>query len=452
MITETLELFKEVSETMLTDLNRFVEPYGQALPDARYAASLHQLVVGLLAARSPHLTKAAAQTSDQTSTVWARTKCFYRLMTTPRFTHRIWLKQMYADARRVADEAEDRRIVVALDPVNFENPYTRKLEGISKVRKSTPPGSLTDRPARITYGYPAIIAQIVNLDQLAVPYARLFSYQTQDFVSENQELQRGMRTIRTVLRGHTVCIVADAGLDDQKMFAYAGQCGLEFIFRGSYDRWVEVYNPHLDRWEEEKLKDLVATMPQAFRFQTSFTHAGRTRIAAATLDWLQIRIPGSDQILWMIVSESRFFSQPLVLITNRPVTNICQAKQIYKDWRLRPTIEHLYRFIQEEGLDIEKIRLHKLERRRRELTLILIAALFVLRLPHLWSPAVLSWLRQLGSGIAGTAMDRHGPYLFLLGFQAVLTALAVLESFLKLPRETIAVFPLASGTVEGSYG
>jgi hypothetical protein len=49
-------------------------------------------------------------------------------------------------------------------------------------------------------------------------------------------------------------------------------------------------------------------------------------------------------------------------------------------------------------------------------------------------------------------MDRQGPYLFLLGFQAVLTALTVLESFLKLPRETIAVFPLASGTVGGSCG
>jgi hypothetical protein len=52
---------------MLTDLNRFVEPYGQALPDARYAASLQQLMVGLLAARSPHLTKAAAQTPNQTT-------------------------------------------------------------------------------------------------------------------------------------------------------------------------------------------------------------------------------------------------------------------------------------------------------------------------------------------------------------------------------------------------
>lgn len=452
MITETLKMFKEITESMLSEVLAYVEPYARVLPDARYAASLRQLMVGLLAAGTPHLSKAAAQAPAQSTACWARAKCFYRLMTTPRFTHGLWLKEMYGDAQRVADDAGEQRIVVALDPVNFENPYTRKLEGISKVRKSNPPGSLTDRPARITYGYPAIIAQVVNLDQPAIPYARLFSYQTDDFVSENQELKRAMRTIGAVLRDHTVCIVADAGLDDQKMFAYAGRCGLEFVFRASHDRWVEVYNPRLDRWEEEKLEDLVATAPQASRFETTFSHAGRTKVAKVTLDWLQIRIPGSDQVLWMIVSECRSFPEPLVLITNRPLTNLSQAKQAYKDWRLRPTIEHLYRFIQEEGLDIEKIRLHKLERRRRELTLILVAALFVLRLPQLWSPAVLSWLRQLGSGIAGTSMDRHGPYLLLLGLQAVLTAHAVLYSFLKLPRDTITAFSLPPATIGGSYG
>ena len=57
-------------------------------------------------------------------------------------------------------------------------------------------------------------------------------------------------------------------------------------------------------------------------------------------------------------------------------------------------------------------------------------ALFVLRIPQLWSLTILTWLRQLGSGIANTSMDRDGPYLLLLGFQAVLTACAVLASLL----------------------
>jgi hypothetical protein len=431
MIAETLRLFKAFSQELLGDLQAYLDPYASVLPDARLRASLRQCVPGLLAAGSPHLTKAAARAPDRGTSGWARTKRFYRLMKTPAFTHRTWLQPLYADARAVAQTAAGR-VVVALDPVNLENAYARKLEGVSQVRKSTPPGCLTGRSkARITYGYPAILAQVVNRAQPAIPYVRLFSYQTADFTSENWELMRAMRTIRTVLSDMTVCIVADAGLDDQKLFRYADGLGLEFIIRASSKRWVEVYNPRLTRWEPEMLKDLVDSAPRAYRFETAFTHAGRTTLVKVTLDWLQIRLPDSKRPLWALISEGGPSSEPLLLITNRPTATLSQARQVYQDWRQRPTIEHLYRFIQEDGLDVEKIQLHTLERRRRALILVLVAALFALRLPQLWSPAVLSWLRQLGSGIADTSMDRGGSYLLLVGLQAVLTTNAVLAAFLS---------------------
>ena len=451
MTIEVFGLFKEISQGMLDDVDEYLEPYASVMPDARFGSSLRQLVPGLLAGQSPHLTKAAAHTPDQRTTAWARAKRFYRLVNTPSFTYRVWLKPLYADARAIA-QAEAGRVVVALDPVNLENPYARNVEGISRVRKSTRPGSLTDRPARITHGYPAILAQVVNRPQLTIPYVRLFSYQTDDFISENLELMRAMRTIRTVLSDMTVCIVADAGLDDQKLFRYADRFGLEFIIRATSDRWVDVYNPRLDRWEREKLKDLVASAPRAHRFQTAFTHAGRTTVVKVTLDWLEIRLPGSTRSLWLLISEGGPSSEPLMLITNRPTTSLAQAMQDNQDWRQRPTIEHLYRFIQEDGLDVEKIQLRTLERRRRELILILVAALFVLRLPQLWSPAVLTWLRQLGSGIAGTSMDRGGPYLLLAGLQAVLTACAVLASLLGTLPDTGGGSPLPPLLAQGRYG
>lgn len=116
-----------------------------------------------------------------------------------------------------------------LDPVNpstssghcFEKAYAAAIEGISEVRKSNPPGSLKHgQETRLTKGYPAIIAQVVNVEQLAIPFAHLFSYKTVDFLSENKELMRTMpacaghadrRTIRAVLREHVVCLLADAG-------------------------------------------------------------------------------------------------------------------------------------------------------------------------------------------------------------------------------------------------
>ncbi len=432
MLVDRVELFKARSGQMLRELQAYLDPYVAALPDARLGASLRECVPGLLAASRPHLTKAAAQAPDQSTSPWARTKRFYRLMGTPSFSHETWLDPLYADARAVAQTASGR-VVVALDSVNLENPYARRLEGISQVQKSTPPGCLTGRSRkRITYGYPAIVAQVVNREQPAIPYVRLFSYKTQDFTSENRELMCAMRTIRTVLRDMPVCIVADAGLDDQKLFRYAAEVGLEFIIRASSKRWVDVYNPRLKCWERELLKDLVDTAPRAHRFETAFTHAGRTTVVRVTLDWMQIRLPDREQPLWALISEGGPSSEPLLLITNRPTRSLSEAMHVYQDWRRRPTIEHLYRFIQEDGLDVEKIQLHALERRRRAFILVLVAALFALRMPQLWSPAVLSWLRQLGSGIAGTAMDRGGAYLLRIGLQAVLIAQAVLASDLSL--------------------
>ena len=67
-------------------------------------------------------------------------------------------------------------LVVASDPVNFEKPYTKKLEGVSTVMKSTPPGPRGQK--RPTSGYPAMTATVVNLPEPVVTYACWFSYVT----------------------------------------------------------------------------------------------------------------------------------------------------------------------------------------------------------------------------------------------------------------------------------
>ena len=45
-------------------------------------------------------------------------------------------------ARQSIEKDEVDYLVVAVDPVNFEKPYTEKLEGVSTVYKSTPPISM----------------------------------------------------------------------------------------------------------------------------------------------------------------------------------------------------------------------------------------------------------------------------------------------------------------------
>ena len=427
-IDAVFKSFKQVSAPLLEDLRRFLRPFAQVLPDERYRYSLTQFAPGMLAARSPQVSQAAAHAPNRGTRTWHLAKRIYRLLDTPEFHHRAWLKVLYADARRVAEKSHVERIVIAFDPVNFEQPYAEKTEHLSTVGKSTPPGSLPKRETRLTHGYPALIAQTVNLEESALPYARWFSYDSPDFVSENIEIQRGVRTVRTVLPQQTVCRVTDAGLDDQKFFAYCGRHNVEFVTRASHDRWVDVFNERLQRWEREKLKDVVQTVPGCLGFEISFTHAGKIVRAKVILDWFQIRVPDTGQVLWVVVGQSDHFEDPLVLITNRPVTSIMEAQQVYRDWMRRPTIEHFYRFIQEDGLDVEEIQVQTMERQRRTFVLVLACALFVLRCPGVWSAATIAWLRALGTSLVGTRMDRKGPYALLLGLQSVFSTVALVSA------------------------
>jgi hypothetical protein len=191
-IDEVLDSFKQATLPMLNDVKMFLSPFAAALPDRRYGHSVMQFVPGRLAARSPQVSQAAAHAPEREASSWSLVKCIYRLLDTPEFSHRTWLKQLYLDARRVAQATERERVLVALDPVNFEEPYARKLEHLSRVWKSTPPGSLTDRRQRVTHGYPAVLAYTVNLPQPTIPYARWFSYTSPEFVSENIRVYRSL--------------------------------------------------------------------------------------------------------------------------------------------------------------------------------------------------------------------------------------------------------------------
>lgn len=199
--------------------------------------------------------------------------------------------------------------------------------------------------------------------------------------------------------------VGDSGLDDQKVFEWIAKEGCEFVIRASHlERRVEVYNERLDRWEAERLEDLVESVPFSGSWQATFTHAGRSRVANIKVGWLKLRLPDTHRKLWAVVAEeydaSEQSTRTLVLLTNVEVEEEKKAQEPYNDWRLRGRIEHGYRFCQEQGLDVEQMRVQSLERMRRLFILVLLAMQFVFHLRQRW-PAVgvaqAAW-RQVGIG------------------------------------------------------
>jgi hypothetical protein len=415
---------------LITTLETFVEPVLMHLPEKRLREVAKLVVQGIVGGQSPVVTQIARGVAREDETIWPMAKRMYRFIWNERFTHRELLKGLYGIAQRTVAEHAPSHLAVALDPVNLEKPYTKKLEGVSTVMKSTPPGPQGQK--RLTSGYPAMTAAVVNLPVPVVTYANWFSYVTEDFISENREIYRSIRITHALFPRANLRFVGDAGLDDQKIFAQMDLVGAEFIIRACHNRRVEVYNERLDRWEEELLDDLTATVPLPLKLRVAFTHARKVRTVEIALGWLKIRLPETQQVLWALVAHDLDIDRDLVLITNVPIDTARDAEAVYTEWRYRPQIEHTYRFDQEDGLDIEDVRVQTLERMRRIFVLTLIAALLVYHIAHTWPRHMVLWLRHLG-GKLGRPSDRDGPYVLLAGIRAVLISAATLSFITQHP-------------------
>jgi hypothetical protein len=424
------DIFAKMPEEELEQsLNGFLTPMMEYLPEERLRRIVPEAVRGILAQETPVIAAMAQSTPRQERSCWAEAKRIYRFVWNERFNHHQLFKGLYRIAQQTVAEDDPEYLVIALDPVNLEKPYTKKLEGVSTVHKSTPPDLKGE--ARLARGYPAMTATVVNTTVPAISYLNWFSYQTPDFLSENREIQRSIRTTRWVFPGRKLRFVGDSGLDDQKNFAFWGTD--EFIVAAKHmDRLVEVYNGRLHRWETEHLQDLVDCVLWQATYQAAFHHAGRTRLANLKMGWFQIRLPDSHRELWALVVESDLESRILTLLTNIPILNETIAQEIYNDWRLRGRIEHGYRFDQEQGLDVEDLRVQTVERMRRIFALVLAAAQFVFSIAKRWPPKAVLWLRKLG-GKLGLKSDRDGPYILLRGLSAVWQSAATLSLLSILP-------------------
>jgi hypothetical protein len=383
------------------------------------------IILGILGSQTPVITEMAGANSKEKGETWPMAKRMYRFLDNQRVKTESVYQGLYEIGQPVVERENPEYLVVAVDLVNFEKPYAKAIEGVSIVHKATPPG--LDGKARLAHGYPAITATVVNTKVPVTSYANWFSYQTTDFISQNKEIERAFETTHRLYPHYRIRFVGDSGLDDQKMLAQVENLKQEFVFRISHlERIVEVYNQRLDRWETETLKDLVEVVPYQVTFQVLFTHAGQTHLDTVQFGWFMVRIPGTTHPLWILVADDITLHRQLVLITNIPLVSVRMAQMVYNDWRLRTRIEHGYRFDQEQGLDVEDMRLHSLDRMRRLFALVLLAAQIVFVIADHWPPKAVLWLRQLG-GKLGLSGDRDGPYWLLQGIASVITTAMTLS-------------------------
>jgi hypothetical protein len=232
-LTEVID--KLPADEIEQTLEEFAAPLSVLLPEKRLQRVVPLAARGILTNETPVIAEIAQSVSRTEAGCWAAAKRVYRFLENERFNHHHLFKGLYRIGQATVVQAPPDYLVVAIDPVNFEKPYTKHLEGVSTVHKKTPPD--LKGQARLARGYPAITATVVNTPVPAISYANWFSYQTPDFISQNREIQRAIRTTRWVFPQQRLRFVVDSGGDDQKVFAWMQQAQAEFVITGASRRF-----------------------------------------------------------------------------------------------------------------------------------------------------------------------------------------------------------------------
>ena len=135
-------------------IREYSQPLEERLPDQRLKKVVEKMVLGILGGETPVITEIARQNTKTDGDSWASAKRIYRLLENPRVqTNEIYAGLYQVGCRAVACEAPDY-LVVAVDPVNFEKPYAKAIEGVSIVHKATPPD--LSGHARLAHGILAL--------------------------------------------------------------------------------------------------------------------------------------------------------------------------------------------------------------------------------------------------------------------------------------------------------
>jgi len=147
-------------EQIKHSIESHIQPLKKMLPDKRMGSVIEVILLGILGGQTPVITGIAWHNGKEDGENWPTAKRIYRLLENKRLKTKELYEGLYRIGQQVVERENPDYLVVAVDPVNFEKPYTHALEGISLIHKATPPDLRGQ--ARIAHGYPAITATVVN--------------------------------------------------------------------------------------------------------------------------------------------------------------------------------------------------------------------------------------------------------------------------------------------------
>ena len=116
-------------EQIRTTVRTHIGPLLGLMPDKRMRRVAEQIIMGILGGQTPVITEMARQSSKDEGETWAAAKRIYRWMENKRIKSQQLFTSLYLIGQQVVAAENPAYLVVAVDPVNFEKPYAKAIEG-----------------------------------------------------------------------------------------------------------------------------------------------------------------------------------------------------------------------------------------------------------------------------------------------------------------------------------
>ena len=237
----------------------------------------------------------------------------------------------------------DRDTLLIIDPSDIAKKYARKMEFLATVRD----GSAHDFASG--YWTLHIIGTHVDSNRMVPLYQRLWSSKAPDFVSENDEIMRGVDAVCTHTGGCGVWVM-DRGGDRINLFDPLLDREARFLVRLRGDRHL-VHNGQTMTAKEIALGCRCKHRKSIIRLRE-----GREEALDLSFGFRRVRLPERAERLYLLVIHG-FGAEPLMLLTTEPLRASYRClwywvRAYIKRWAIEETIRYM-----KTCYDLENVRI-----------------------------------------------------------------------------------------------
>lgn len=300
------------------------------------------MVYGILKSKSIVLNEIAHSLNEDTSLKKVNERLYKNLMRNPDINERHNMIKVGLSYMR------EKEKVFLIDDTDVIKPYGKAFEGMAKVRDASYYGASN----KYDHGYKVTtITGLSSKKKQPIPfYDHVHSPHELDYLSTNNITNIGIRRITEHLKPYEAMFVGDRGYDDIKFMKIIHDLNQYFLVRMHNNRWLIFGKNKVKAFDKAKTVKGKIIVP--------ITIYAKERFIKATS--FKCKLREYKEYVWVVISYMDNNPDPLILITNKPLTTKDDVAQMVYRYSSRWRIEEYFRFKKSE-LGFENFRVKTLD-------------------------------------------------------------------------------------------